>query len=42
MWNPIRRPQAVHNQYAGKNVVGINAAGLKIYATISYVTEKFL
>lgn len=42
MWNPIRRPQAIHNQYAGKNVVGINAAGLKIYATISYVTEKFL
>lgn len=41
-YNPVAQPKAVFNQYAGKNVVGINAAGLKIYQTISYVVEKDL
>lgn len=40
--NPIAIPKAVFNQYAGKSVVGINAAGLKLYATLSYVVVQDL
>lgn len=34
-----KQAKDVFNQYAGKSVVGIMAAGLKLYATISYVVE---
>jgi len=40
--NPLKQVEDIYNQYAGKNVVGIVAAGLKLYATVSYVVEKNL
>jgi hypothetical protein len=40
--NPNKLNTDINNQDAGKSVVGIMAAGLKLYATISYVTEKNL
>ena len=40
--NPLKQVEDIYNQYAGKNVVGIMAAGLKLYATVSYTIEKNL
>ena len=39
---PLKRIQDINNQSSGKSVVGIMAAGLKLYATISYVVEDML
>lgn len=39
---PIKQVDDISNQSAGKSVVGIEAAGLKLYATISYVVEATL
>jgi hypothetical protein len=39
---PLKRIADVSNQSSGKSVVGIMAAGLKLYATISYVVEDML
>jgi len=41
-YSMVKQVRDIHNQYAGKSVVGIMAAGLKLYATLSYVIEKAL